>query len=458
MAEVREFSSYANKRTAPGKKRRNRKNRAEEEYSEYRETDEPVHIGHRTAERTEPPVSEALYADNRSYKDKIRSHKIKIWTRRIIITALIASIVAAVYVSWRNRHYESQQITASARISGNEGVTSIRLMNNILQYSKDGVSLMNASGEALWNQTYEMQNPTVHICRDIAAIGDYNGHHIYIASTNGPLGRVDTNLPIRDFRVAAQGVVAAVLDDTDVTWICLYDPEGNLLANFKTTMKDSGYPAAIDISPSGELVCVSYVHPDGGDIKTSIAFFNFGAVGANATDNYASGYDYPGEVSPYVAFLGDGASFAVSDKRIMFYAGSEVPVSQTENFTGADEIRSVFHNEQYVGLVFSGGGTDSVTGTGKASDSDSTAYRLQVYNTTGNLIMTRGFDIDYSDIMFDNDPIVIYDENEFMITDMKGDEKYHGLFDHSVRTMIPTTLRNRFFLVTANSVETMELN
>jgi hypothetical protein len=179
--------------------------------------------------------------------------------------------------------------------------------------------------------------------------------------------------------------VAVVLDGTDVTWIYLYDSKGNAIANFKTTMKDSGYPISVSISPNGELVCVSYIYPEDGTVKTSMAFFNFGSVGQNSIDNYASGYDYPGVVVPYVQFMNSSSAFAVSDDRIMFYSGEEKPVSLSESFTGTEQVRSVYFNDSYVGLVFSNSTEDGT-------------YRLQVYSASGELVLTSYFDIDYSEI------------------------------------------------------------
>ena len=430
MAEIRDFESY---RARGGRGRR--RGRAAKVQRPLTSADEQP-----LEETGELPQ----VAEGPSYQDKIRTHRIAVWLRRLILTVLIVLAVAAVYYSWRDRHYEEAQIIKRVHITDAAGTTSTRLMTNVLQYSKDGLRLTNADGTMLWNQTYEMQNPIARTCRGVVAIGDYNGHHIYVADTDGPLGQIDTNLPIRDFCVSAHGVVAAVLDGTDVTWIYLYDSSGQTLASFKTTMKDSGYPISVSISPRGELVCVSYLYPEGGDVKTSVAFFNFGAVGQNSTDNYASGYDYPGEVAPLVQFMSDKASFALTDKRIMFYAGSEVPTSQTESFTGEEEVRSVFYNEQYVGLVFAGG-------------ADGEAYRLQLYDSTGKLVLTRPFDIDYSGMFFDNDQITIYNENEFLISDLSGNDKYAGVFQEGVRTMIPTSIRSRYILVTASEIQTMEL-
>ena len=407
MAEVRDFNKYIKKESDK-----------EGEESDYREP---------------------------SYTERIRNHRIIVAVRTVAILVVAVLLVSAVYVSWRDKHFTESTIASVVGISDAAGADAINLGGYVLQYSKDGASCINAQGEQLWNQTYQMQNPTIHTCKNVVAIGDYNGHNIYVANTDGAMGQIETNLPIRDFCVAEQGVVAAVLDDTNVTWIYLFDSMGTTLASFKTTMQDSGYPVDVSISPSGELVCVAYLKADEGQMKTSVAFFNFGAVGQNATDNYASGYDYPGTVVPYVQFMNDSKIFAAADDRIMFFSGSEVPTSQTEAMTGDEEIRSIYYNESYVGVVFINNTADG-------------AYRLQVYNAQGSFITTIYFDIEYVDVFFDNDQIGIYGQNEFLLCDMNGVEKFKGSFDNAVRVMIPTNVRSKFLLVTENAIETLELN
>ncbi len=379
-----------------------------------------------------------------SYKERIRSHKLKVFFRTVLIAALVVFVVAAIYVGWRDKEYSESTVTTVASIIGGADAKVIDLAGFVVQYSKDGVSCFSSDGKPVWNQTYEMQNPIAHTCNSVVAIGDYNGHHIYVSNTSGSMGIVDTNLPIRDFCVSGQGVVAAVLDGTDVTWIYLYSPAGETIASLKTTMKDSGYPAAISLSPNAELLCVSYLYPDEGALKTSVAFFNFGSVGQNSIDNYASGYDYPGVVVPYVKFLNESAAIAVSDDRIMFYSGNQKPVSQAENLMGGEEIRSIYYSTDFVGLVFANSTPDG-------------EYRLQVYNGSGDKILTTYFDITYSDIIFNNKQIIIYNEDECVIKDMNGHNKYEGAFTSPVKAMIPGNTRNKFTLVTAVGLESMVL-
>ena len=379
-----------------------------------------------------------------SYKEKIRNHKLKVFFRTVAIALFTVAVIAIIYISWRDKEYSEASITIEAAVTNGMDSKVISLGECVVQYSKDGMSCINPSGQQVWNQTYEMQTPIAHTCNNVVAIGDYNGHHIYVSNTGGALGTIDTNLPIRDFCVSSQGVVAAVLDGTDVTWIYLYDSTGNALANFKTTMKDSGYPISISLSPNAELLCVSYLYPEEGSLKTSVAFFNFGSVGQNSIDNYASGYDYPGTVVPYVQFMNAGTSFAISDDRIMFYTGDQKPVSQAENLLGEEEVRSVYFSDSYVGLVF-------------ANSTEDGDYRLEVYNTSGAKILTTFFDIGYTEILFREKDIVIYNEDECIIKDMTGRDKYTGTFTTPVRAMIPTNVRSRYTLVTATNIETMNL-
>lgn len=379
-----------------------------------------------------------------SYKEKIRSHRLKVFFRTIIIVAVVLFTVTAIYISWRDREYSEAVLTMDATITNGADSKVVSLAGYVVQYSKDGVGCFNSSGQPVWNQTYEMQNPIAHTCNSVVAIGDYNGHHIYVSNTGGAMGVVDTSLPIRDFCVSSQGVVAAILDGTDVTWIYLYDCTGNTLASFKTTMKDSGYPISISLSPNAELLGVSYLYPDEGKLKTSVAFFNFGSVGQNSIDNYASGYDYPGVVVPYVQFMNGNTAFAISDDRVMFYSGDQKPVSKAEHLLGGEEIRSVYFNDSYLGLVF-------------VNNTEEGEYRLQVYNTAGEQVLTTYFDIVYSDIIFNNKQIIIYNEDECVIKDMSGHNKYEGSFTDPIKVMIPTNVRRRFTLVTSRNIMTMNL-
>ncbi len=364
--------------------------------------------------------------------------------RAILVIVLVGAGLALAYFSWRDKVFSEATIIKSAPISEASGASFLAFGDHVIQYSKDGIRCMNGDGEVLWNETYEMQSPIVRICRNVVAAGDYNGHIIHVAGTAGAIGTIDTNLPIRDFCVASQGVVAAILDDQDNTWIYLYDAQGTALAYFKTTMADSGYPFAISISPNGQLVGISFLYARDGRIHTSIAFYNFGSVGQNATDNYVSGYDYTGSVAPFIRFLNDETACAVSDDRVMFFAGAQIPTSRAEHLTGGEEIAGVYDQEDHVALLFH-------------NNTQEGAYRLQVYDADGEPAVTLYFDQDFEDVLLLKDRVVIYGAKSWLIYDMNGNRKYAGAFEKPVRILTTTSLRNRFLAVTENEICTLEL-
>ena len=380
-----------------------------------------------------------------SYREKIKSHKFTILYRTVLVIVLIVAIAMALYIQWKNKVYTQMEVLASAEMHITQDSNLLPFAGYLLTYSKDGAGCMDIKGNAVWNQTFEMQNPMVDICQSVVAIGDYNGRNIYVMDTSGVIGNITTNKPMRDFCVASNGVVAVVLDDSDTTWIYLYDAKakGKELAYFRTTMKDSGYPVDVSISPNAQLVCVSYLFVDSGQMKSSVAFYNFGDVGKNNTNNYVSGYDYLDVVVPLTVFLDNKSLFAVSDERIMFYSGAQKPVTAAENLI-SDSVQSVYYGDEYVGLVFI------------STESDN-RYRLDVYHKSGEYSQSVGFDMEYTDILFHGDQIIIYNESECSIYNSNGTEKYSGLFEQSVLLLIPQSSAYRYMIVTPDSIDTVEL-
>lgn len=378
-----------------------------------------------------------------SYKEKIRRHKLSFLYRILLIVLIVGAIGVLVLVQYMRHVYTSYETVSTINIQEIRGTTNVPFAGNILTYSRDGVHCSDAKGNVKWNLTYEMQNPMVMICQDIVAIADYNGRTIYVANTTGTLGEIQTNMPIRNLCVSATGLVVAVLEDTDVTWIYLYDSQGNLIAYSRTTMPDYGYPVALNVSPNGAMLMVSFLYVDTGSMRTSIAFFNFDEVGKSKLDNLVSGYNYTDSIVPYVQFMDNSNSFAVGDDRIIFYQGMNKPEFVADNlFDG--RVQGVYYNESYVGLVF-------------LNDTGESRYQFVIYDKSGKKQLTFPFDMEYTDIFFDKDTFVIYNETECMIRTIGGREKYTGTFEKPVQLMVPTSKAYRYSIVTQDSIDTIAL-
>ena len=303
---------------------------------------------------------------------------------------------------------------------------------------------MDTKGNLVWNETYQMQDPIVEVNENAVAVGDYNGHIIYVMNEKGKVGQIDTNLPIRDLCVSKTGVVAVVLKDSKLTRLNIYDSKGNELVKSECRMSQNGYPVAVALSDTGEVMEVSYLYVDSGTMKSSVAFYNFSDVGQNSVDRLVSGNEYADTVIPYVGFLGKDSAFAVGNGRISFYGGADKPVSIAEKLL-SEEIQAVYTGTDYVGLVY-------IDTTGAA------LYRIDVYDKKGNITLSQNIDIDYQNILIQKNSIVVYNNTECVMYNMSGKEKYRGTFGKSVSLLISANKNNRFIMVSPDSIDIIELN
>lgn len=381
--------------------------------------------------------------NQKSYKEKIKRHKLLNVYRVVLLIGILLGIAALVYLQYQRHVYTGYDTVTSVPRDKMGAVTDVRLDNVILTYSKDGAHCTDAKGNVTWNQTYEIQDAIVDCCNGVVAIGDCNGRSIYLGNTKQLLGEVSTTLPIRDLAVSETGMVTAVLADEDTTWINTYNAKGENVYSGETHMNNSGYPGAVSLSPNGELLAVSYVYVDAGTLKTNVVFYNFGPVGKNQSDHIVSAQTYHDMLIPMVEFMNDETAFAVGDSRLMFYKGSQKPVMAGEHLF-EQEIQSVFYNEDYVGLVF-------------LSENADAEHTLKVYDEAGELVGNYDFNIEYNDILFANNAFVVYNTTECVVMSYDGVEKFNGHFTKNVKLMLPTNSRFKYVLVTDNSIDTIQL-
>ena len=376
------------------------------------------------------------------YSDRIVKHRLRKLYQGCLIAAVIAGIGVVVWLNQKNRVYTEFTVAESYARDVAANAKTIRLGNHILVYSNDGAGCFDLKGKPVWNETFEMQSPIVTTCNDTVAFGDFGGRKIYVMNAQGILGEIATNMPIRALAVAQTGVVAAVLDDSDITWIYLYNKKGEAAVRFKTTMSQFGYPIDISLSPNNNLAMVSFLAEDEGEVKSSVAFYNFGEVGQNEVDNYMSGYDYPAVV-PHVQFMTSELAFAMADDRLAFYEGAQKPVSKFEVLLD-DEVRSVYHNEIYVALV-----TYDTSGSHK--------YMLTIYDSNGEKHLSQGFDMEYRNVVLKGENVYIYGETECCIYSMSGVEKFNGAMNRNINLLTPGDTVSSFTLVSQESIDTVEL-
>lgn len=387
--------------------------------------------------------AERAEAEEKNYQSIIARHRRLIAYRIFAVVLAVVICVLFVLNSYANKVYADYSILKTTEYEETTTANYVGFNGNVLRYSRDGASAFNMSNDMLWNQTYEMQNPMADVCGDFIALGDYRGTKIYVLNSEGLQGEIDTTIPIQRFCVSGTGNVAVVLEDEEVTWVRLYNKKGENVASDRTTMSKSGYPIAMDISNDGILLNISYIYVGNGKISSSVAFYNFGSVGQNEIDNLVSGYNYDDETITYMQFMNDNTSFAVGGDHFEIYSGSQKPENTFEQIL-ENEVESVFYSDSYVGLVYK-------------DISKENPYHMDVYNTSGTIVFSEDFNLDYTDILFNKDFIIIYNANECLIYNMRGLIKYNGLFKNSIIKMVPTKNKTKYLFVSGTKTDEIQL-
>ena len=380
------------------------------------------------------------------YRDKIRRHRLSAFYRILVVIAIILVLVVVVYMQYEKHVYTAYDIVSTHEFESVEGSAMMRLGENILTYSHDGAHCTNTKGELLWNQTFEMQSILTATCEDVIAFADFNGRQIYVLDSTKKICEITTPMPIRNLAVAGNGRVAVAVADTQITWIYVYGPNGQLEYEVRTTMGQSGYPIAFSLSPNGELLGTAYIYVDAGEVVSRLAFYNFGPVGANLTNYLVNTYNYPDCIIPYVRFVDAETAVIVGEDRLMIYKGSQKPAEQGQSQV-SEEILAVYQSEQYVGLMLH-------------SDKLDMQNKMDVYSCeTGDKIGSYYFALGYDDIFFTEDYFVAYNNMECVIQTFDGVTKYEGEFLTSTELMLPVGKGKgyKFVLVGKDAINTVQL-
>jgi len=378
--------------------------------------------------------------DNMDFKQKLHLHKLKNFVAVFVSVAVIIIVVTVLLVFYQKQQYTKVSVVHSIDRVSIETNSYINNFGSIIAYSKDGVSCIDEKGSTKWNMTYEMQNPIVKRSSNYVAVGDYNGHVINVVDNSGSVYEIDTTIPLRDFSVSKEGLVAAILEDTGNSWVNLYDIKGNKICEIKATMSKTGYPLCVALS--GEVMAVSYLHVDSDNMKTGVTFYNFGGVGENVTDKIVSSYEYPDTVVPTLEFMNDELLVAVADNRLMYFEGEKIPKS-TKDVLLAENIIGVYHGSSQVCLVF-------------YDSSGENKYRADIYDTKGKLTGSYCYNMDFKDILVGNNVVLIYNEGQCIVVDSNGNEKYNDLFEEQVQFIATTPSDKKYLFVKEKSLDTVK--
>ena len=407
-------------------------NRRDEKFLE--EEDEGPSMSERT---------QAVISNLNEYKKKLWAYRKKKWVRlgAVVLGVLLLLFIATQVVKyWTFDSYSRQteltgEDTAAASYS--------KVGDKVLRFSLDGAVLYDEGGDTLWTSSYTMYAPAVDSCGDTMVIYDTQGTSMYVYQEKGEVGKISTDMPIIKAKVAKQGVVAAILESGENTWIQYYDKDGSSIASFKTTLDSPGYPLDLALSEDGLLMAVSYLQINQGMPETKIEFYNWSSIGQNQMDNMVNSYTLKDSIAPQAEYLDSSTCIVFRDDGFTVYEGPQIP-KELASIDEEKEIVSTFHNKSYVGYVVH-------------SDDADKSFTMKVYNLKGREVFQEDFDFDYDYITMDDNQVLMYNSNQMCTYSLAGVKKFEGDIKEGMLSNVLPFGSNRYLLVTEGGTCTIKL-
>ena len=377
-------------------------------------------------------------------KQKIRIHRMKILILIFILVGLAIGLLFAAFIYFENKVYTDYEILEQVERRETEAAEYEEFQGNVLQYTQDGAVYSSITGEVFWNQTYEMESPRIAVCEDYLAIYEQGGNRIYIMNAIGQQGTIQTTIPVQRVSIARQGTVAVLMEDSQTSYIHMYNKDGRQLAGGELHIENSGYPLDLALSRDAQKLAVCMLDIHDARVKSTVVFYNYGTVGQNEIDNIVGSYTYDDMIIPSIRFVTNDRLLAFGDTKVLIFEGTQKPAVMQE-IKCDKNIRSVYYNEDYFGLVYDN--PDSAKG-----------YLTNIYNMKGRLVLEQKFDLDYTDIGFlQNGLLCIRNENSIQLYTMRGSKRFEYTFDRSIYDVISGSGQLDYWFILSGETDRIKL-
>ncbi|MCR4868990.1 MAG: DUF5711 family protein [Lachnospiraceae bacterium] len=377
-------------------------------------------------------------------EDKIdRKPKRRLYLLVLLVIPIAIFLAVMVKLSDRYGQFDSYEVVSHFDISKSSTLNYTEFNGGLVSYSQDGASYLDAEGVAVWNEAYDMQSPKVRMAGQRLLIYDTKGTTMKVLSPEKEEGEIQTNLPIVRADVAADGTVAAMMQEADTGYLNVYKANGTQIAQGQVHLSKSGYPMDLAISEDGKRLAVSMASVKKGVLSATINIYDFSEAGEGKRDNLLATFHYGDSLCPEIEFFADGSLVAYSNHKIHLIDASSEP-KEEETIRVKQEIKSVMTGEQTLGFI-----TDN---------EDSTARYLHVYSQSGKEKYKKKLDVGYTQCRFLTDEeILITNKENLRVYNKLGGVRFSYDFTDGITAFLPTEGRQEYLLIYEDQCERIKI-
>ena len=349
----------------------------------------------------------------------------KEWARRIFITILLLFVLLIIYLL-NNSRCEYYTYKEEVKTEDNDAVAYETFAEGYIKYSKNGIEYQKKFGTAEWNIPLSFRNPVLVKAEPYVLLADKGSNVLLFFDVKGKAGELTLKYPIIQAGISERGIVEVILQGEESNFIQIYDKNGALIADMKSSVDETGYPVAAAISPDGTRLAVSYFAIDGMSSKTTVAFYDFSKQLQTDDVTLVGGFDYEDFMIPELQFIGKDTLVAFGESATYYYNIADEPKVEKEvKFN--EEIQSIFISDKYIGYVLD-----------HSEHPEEGRYRICLYTKSGGKKLDTTLDMNYESIAMKGKQIIAVKDNECTIINIGGkvlfQEKLEG---NSIETVLP---------------------
>lgn len=313
-----------------------------------------------------------------------------------------------------------------------------RFLDGVIMYTRDGAEYTDSTGRSVWQKSYQMGNPICNVNGGYAVIADQGGTTAGIYSDSQNIGTVTTVLPITRAVTSSIGVTYMIQNDDNADYLTAYRKDGSDIdLTVKSVVGGDGYPFDIAVSPGGSQLVTSYIGIEGGEIKESVVFRNFGEVGQNADARRVVGGfidEFDGHVVTKVGFADEEHSHAFYDGGIVFFS--------TRVLNSPEILKNEAIGEQILSVADSSAGCAVITEPGEGE----TGRQLRIYDNSGKQTGKTELDFTATGIEMTEKSVILYNSDRICAYTLKGRRIADLTWDGKI-TAVCGTKKLREFIV-----------
>lgn len=359
---------------------------------------------------------------------------------RLVVPMLVILGGIGIIQFLRLRSYAGYEVIAETAL--NYDVSGYAAGDEILfAYGHDGAKGIRPDGNVAWEMSYQLDNPELVWCKDVASVADIGGKSVYIVAENGIPYNYNVVYPIVKHAVARQGVTAVLLDNGTEDYIQLYDINGALRVDINTKTKTDGIPVDIALSEDGKKLVTLYITFQAESMICKVTFYNADEVGKNYINNIVGQKSYEENRLVYeIGFLNESVLYVLLEDGFALYRMTEVPELICEKQL-PDEIVDVACVEKGIYII---------------TESTEKGRVLTFYDETGEEKKSLKEVPEYEVMQASSEEIVFFSPHSMTVYRANGTVKFQDVFHQSIDAVFVAG-KNRYFLLNAGGVQTIKL-